>query len=303
MATIEELNKAQTAANGTGDTINSTIRSNAISGTTAPTTTATEGENRINAMFDAQKEAQLKQLENSYNQSMTAAQEAKDKIAPQYQTSANDLAVQYERNKRNLNQQAAANGLNTGTHSQMALSQNSAFQSGMGGLRTSESEALAAADRNMANLTANYQGEIAAAAADNDYKKAAALLDQYNTQYNRDMAKAEQLASYGDFSMFAQMYGQETANNMKNNWVAEHPQLALTTGAITQGQYDNIVNGKPINEGLDANGNRIAVASSGSSYSGPVDLTGFGAGVPLDYYTDNPKYAGSWLEAAVEANR
>lgn len=252
MTTIEELNKAQTAANG-------------ASSTNTAANPATEGENRINAMFDAQKEAQLKQLENSYNQSMTAAQEAKDKIAPQYQTSANDLAVQYERNKRNLNQQAAANGLNTGTHSQMALSQNSAFQRGMGGLRTSESEALAAADRNMANLTANYQGEIAAAAADNDYKKAAALLDEYNTQHNRDLAKAETLASYGDFSMFAQLYGQETANNMKANWAASNPKFAFTMGAITQGQYDNLVSGRPINENLDANGNRIGGGGGVSS--------------------------------------
>lgn len=253
MATVEELTKAQNAAN--------TATSSAVE---APT----EGENRINSMFDAQKEAQLKQLENSYNESMTAYQEAKDKIAPQYQTAANDLAVQYERNKRNLNMQAAANGINTGAASQMALAQNNEHLRDFGSLRKSESEALAAADKDIANLTTQYQGDVGAAIADNDYKRAAALLDEYNTQYNRDMARAETLASYGDFSMYAQLYGQEQADAMKANWAAGNPQLALMTGSITQAQYDNLRAGKPINEGLDAGGNRVGgVVSSGSGTS------------------------------------
>lgn len=250
MATVEELTKAQ---------------STAIPATTSPAVKApTEGENRINSMFDAQKESQLKQLENSYNQSMTAHQEAKDKISPQYQTAANDLAVQHERNKRNLNMQAAANGINTGTASQMALAQNNAHLRDFGNLRKSESEALATADRNIANLTTKYQGDVGAAIADNDYKRAAALLDEYNTQYNRDMAKAETLASYGDFSMYAQLYGQTQADAMKANWAAERPQLALMSGAITQGQYENLVSGRPMNEGLDAAGNRVGGAVVGT---------------------------------------
>ena len=284
MATVEELTKAQNAA---------------IPATTSPAVKApTEGENRINSMFDAQKESQLKQLENSYNQSMAAHQEAKDKIAPQYQTAANDLAVQHERNKRNLNMQAAANGINTGTASQMALAQNNAHLRDFGNLRKSESEALATADRNIANLTTKYQGDVGAAIADNDYKRAAALLDEYNTQYNRDMARAETLASYGDFSMYAQLYGQAQADAMKANWAAERPQLALMSGAITNDQYQNLVSGKPMNEGLDATGNRVGGAvSSGGGYSGPVDMTGFGAGVPYDY--SESKYPG----IAAEINR
>lgn len=250
MATVEELTKAQ---------------STAIPATTSPAVKApTEGENRINSMFDAQKESQLKQLENSYNQSMTAHQEVKDKISPQYQTAANDLSVQHERNRRNLNMQAAANGINTGTASQMALAQNNAHLRDFGNLRKSESEALATADRNIANLTTKYQGDVGAAIADNDYKRAAALLDEYNTQYNRDMAKAETLASYGDFSMYAQLYGQAQADAMKANWAAERPQLALMSGAITQGQFENLVAGRPMNEGLDAAGNRVGGAVVGT---------------------------------------
>lgn len=272
MATVDELMKAQTTAQG---------------GAAAPA--ATEGEKRINEMFDAQKNAQLNQLETSYNQSMAAHQEARDKISPQYQTAANDLGVQHEREKRNLNMHAAANGINTGTASQMALAQNNAAQRDFGKLRASESEALATADRNIANLTTKYQGDVSAAIAENDYKRAAALLDEYNTQYNRDMAKADTLASYGDFSMYAQLYGQEQADAMRAHWAASNPQLALTTGAITNDQYQNIVTGRPMNEGLDAAGNRVG-GLVGAGGMGSQDLTGYGAGVPLDYSKE--KYPG-----------
>ena len=44
--------------------------------------------------------------------------------------------MQYERNRRNFNQQAAGSGLNTGTASQAALAQNSTWQTDYGNLRT-----------------------------------------------------------------------------------------------------------------------------------------------------------------------
>lgn len=222
-----------------------------------PASTPTEGENRINSMYDAQREAQLKQLENSYNQSLSAAQEARDKIAPQYKASANDLAVQYERNRRNFNQQAAADGINTGTASQAALAQNSAYQRDFGNLRKSESEALASADRGIADLTTKYQNDISSAIADNDYKRAAAMLDEYNNQYKKNMTQAEILASYGDFSMYEILFGKDQADKMRASWAASNPDLAHMTGSITNDQYDNLVNGRPMNEDLDENGNRI----------------------------------------------
>ena len=269
MATVDELLKQQSSVQGAS-----------AANTAAPTTTTTptEGENRINAMFDAQKEAQLGSLKTAYDKSMSAAQQAKDKISPQYQTSANDLAVQYERNRRNFNQQAAANGLNTGTASQAALAQNNEYLRDFGTLRKSESEALAAADKSMADLTIEYENNAKAAVADNDYKRMAALLDQYNADKKEALAKAETLASYGNFSSFASLYGQEIADSMKANWAAGNPQLALMTGAITNDQYQNLASGRPMNEGLDANGNRIAgvVGSGSGSRSDPWDYGGSG---------------------------
>lgn len=191
----------------------------------------------VNSMYDAQKQSQLSQLENAYNQSKSAQQAAKDQISPTYQQKANDLAVQYERNRRNFNQQAAGNGINTGTASQAALAQNSMYQRDYGELRGAEADALTAADRGLADLETAYQNNIRAAAAENDYKRAAALLDEYKNQYSRDLQRAQTLASFGDFSGYSTIYGDTEANNMFNAWKASNPDLAYRTGSISADEY------------------------------------------------------------------
>lgn len=240
--TTEEIKKTNEAAN-TASTLN------------------TNNIDRINQMYDAQKEANRLALENAYNQNLSNAQAAKDKIAPQYQQSANDLAVQYERNRRNFNQQAATSGINTGTASQARLAQSNEYLRDFGKLRSSESEALAAADRGMTDLKTNYQNAIASAAADSDYKKAAALLDEYNNQYNRDLAQAQQLAQFGDFSMYATLYGQGAADNMLAVWKAQHPDLAYNTGRMTADEYRNITGSWPRGYSVPSTG--------GGGYWGP----------------------------------
>lgn len=201
--------------------------------------------NEIQSIYDAQREARLAELESAYQQSQSGYQAAADKIAPQYQNQANDLAVQYERNRRNFNQQALDSGLNTGTGSQAALAQNSEYQRDFGSLRTAQANAVAEADRQMANLTAQYQSDIKAALANNDYQKAAALLDEYNNGYNRDLKNAQVLAEFGDFTGFAAIYGQEQAEGMAKIWTAQNPDLAYNTGRITAEEYKGMTGKYP----------------------------------------------------------
>ena len=75
----------------------------------------------INDLYDAKQQSQLTQLESAYQASRAEAEAARDKLPGQYRQQANDLAAQYERNRRNFNHQAAGNGLNTGSASQAAL--------------------------------------------------------------------------------------------------------------------------------------------------------------------------------------
>ena len=199
----------------------------------------------INDMYDAKKQSQLTQLESAYQASRAEAEAARDKLPGQYRQQANDLAAQYERNRRNFNLQAEASGLNTGAASQAALAQNSAYQRDMGNLRTAQADAMTEADRGIAELERQYQANVSSAIADNDYQRAQALLNEYNNGYTRDLNTAKILASYGDFSGYAGLYGQDTANNMAALWKAQNPELAYNTGRMSAEEYKAITGKYP----------------------------------------------------------
>lgn len=197
------------------------------------------GAQGVNQMYDAQKQATLARLESAYNQNLSNAQAARDQIPQQYQARANDLAVQYERNRRNLNQQAAANGLNTGAGSQMQLALGSNYQRDYGGVRTAQQQAIDLADRNINDLKAAYQNSVQQAVANNDYQRLQALMAEYKNQYQQQLSQAQTLASYGNFSGYAGIpgYSQEQIDSMRSAWIASNPQLAYNTGAITAEDY------------------------------------------------------------------
>ena len=199
----------------------------------------TNNTQQINQMYDAQKNAQLASLESAYNQNMSNAQAARDALPGQYQGRANDLAVQYERQRRNLNQQAAANGLNTGAGSQMQLALGSNYNRDYGNLRTAQQQAINDADRGIRDLQSAYQSSVQQAVANNDYQRTQALLAEYKNQYQQQLNMAQTLASYGDFSGYGNIpgYSQQQIDNMRNTWIASNPQLAYNTGAITADQY------------------------------------------------------------------
>ena len=233
----------------------------------------------INQIYDAQRKAREEELKAAYDRSMSDYQAARDKIAPEYQKQANDLSVQYERNRQNFNNQAAATGINSGTASQAALARGGEYQRDFGNLRTAEANATAEADRQMANLTAEYQANIRAALADNDYKKAQALLDEYNNGYQRDLKNAQILAEFGDFSAFANLYGADQAKNMEAVWRAQNPELAASldyaAGKIDAEQYRQLTGTYPAGY--------IPAGGLGGGGGGVSDWTGYGPGVPIDY--------------------
>ena len=207
---------------------------------------STSGQSKaVNDLYDAKKESQLSQLESAYQASRSEAEAARDRLPGQYRQQANDLSAQYERNRRNFNLQAEASGLNTGAASQAALARNSAYQRDMGNLRTSQAEAMAEADRGLADLERQYQANVSSAIADNDYQRAQALMNEYNNGYSRDLNTAKTLAAYGDFSGYASLYGQDTADNMAALWKAQNPELAYNTGRMTAEEYKAITGKYP----------------------------------------------------------
>lgn len=370
-------------------------------------------EQKIKDVYDTAKQNTLAGLKTTYDQNLSDLQAARDKITPQYNESANALAAEYERQKRNTNMQGAANGLNTGAGSQLALGQSMAYQKNAGTLARSKNEALNEANRNIADLGVKYQNEIAQAVANNDYKLAAAMLDEYENQYNRQvtlenqnyeraqqaenqayqrafqeenrdynraydlenrdyernwnqeardyqrawdtenrdytrdwnqnerdytrawneenrnydrywsendrgynrmfneenrdytrawnederaytrnwnedernydrtMTEAANRAEYGDFSGYAEIYGQGIADAMRDIWIAQNPLVAYSTGAITADEYMMLTGKYPYNYGSSSSGSSYGGYSKGGSGYG----SGYGSGTGTDTST------------------
>ena len=144
-------------------------------------------EAQIRQMYaDAQKNTEA-QLKTAYDQNLSDYNAELARISPQYQQSMNALGAEYERQRRNNNMQAATNGLNSGAGSQMQLAQSANYQANQANLAAKENEALNEANRRILDLKTTYQNAIAEAAANNNYKLAAAMLDEYENQLNRQL--------------------------------------------------------------------------------------------------------------------
>lgn len=233
---------------------------------------------QINSMYDAQRDNALNQLEVAHNKNMADAQAAYDKITPAYQEARNESGAEYERQRRNNNLQAQANGLNTGTNSQMQLAASNVYQTNQAKLSKAEKDALAESERQQLTMKQQYEADVADALSKNDAERAAALLNEYGQQYDRMQNEAKTLAAYGDFSLYKQLYGEAAATQMEQAWLLQNPQLAYTLGKITPQQYFSMTGKWP-------NGyNTGSTASSGGGRSGGSYYGGSG-GNPDDTVT------------------
>jgi len=201
--------------------------------------------NYINSMYDADIASQKATLEAQYNQNVSNMEANRGKIATEYQTQKNAAATDYERQRRNFNQQAMMNGLNTGAGSQAALAQNTAYQNSQAALGAAEGAAYAEIDRSLADLKVQYEADVNDAIAKNDYNRAVALFDEFSKQQSLAIDKAQRLAEYGDFSGYASLYGKDVAKQMETTWLYQNPLIAYTMGKISAAQYKKLTGSDP----------------------------------------------------------
>lgn len=185
-----------------------------------------ESAGKIGDLYNQQYNSQAAQLKTAYDKNVSDAQAAQAKIAPQYQTQANTLAAQYERNRRNANLQAMQSGLGTGTAVQQAEALNNKFQQNYSALRGQEMQAQTEAGQKLADLGTNYQNQLAQARMEAENKAAAAKVEDYNKQNTWYDEQAKILAGYGDFSAYEKLYGKEAADYMRKIWAIQNPTLA-----------------------------------------------------------------------------
>lgn len=261
----DELAAKQAATGAAGTTGSTTASSVAESGVMSMPAYADKTRvDAINQMYDANVNAQKANLQTSYDQNLSNYEANRESIAKRYQTARNTAATDYERQRRNFNEQAMMNGLATGVGSQASLAQNAAYQRQQGKINAAEGTDVSTLERNIADLKVKYQNDINSAVADNDYKRAAALLDEYNTAYSRAQQEAQTKASYGDFSGYATLFGEETANQMRDIWMRQNPGIAYSLGYINANTYYALTGRYPAGYSSGGGGGR----SYGGSWSG-----------------------------------
>ena len=193
---------------------------------------------KIDDVYDKQLASEKAALQGAFDKSLADQEFARSQIGGVYQKASNDAAIQFERNKRNLNAEAMANGLSTGGGTQQQLALNQTWNTEYGNLKAAEAGEYAQIEHQIAQLKTQFQNDIAKAIADNDYKRAAALLDDFNNQQKWLDEQAKTMASFGNFAGYARLLGNGAANSMAQMWALQNPGAAYAAGLITAEQYE-----------------------------------------------------------------
>ena len=259
----------------------------------------------VNNQYDAAINSQKTALENAYNMNKTQMERDMAKIPEAYNNALNNQASAYERQRQAFNERAAGSGIGTGTGSQAALAMNVANQGNMASINKAKADAITDAQNKITDLHTNYQNSVAEAVANNDYERAVQMLNEYRTQaqsvvqtaqaqadedyrayqsqleregttYSRTQEQAKLLSQYGDFSGYESLYGADTANSMKQAWIASNPDLAYNTGAIDAKRYKEITGKYPAGYSAPGGGGSSAPRDSytpPANPNPPVDMT------------------------------
>lgn len=88
--------------------------------------------------------------------------------------------------------------------------------------------------------------------------------EQEQQEYQRALTEAKAKAGYGDFTGYAALYGQETADGMREYWISANPLEALNMGLIGPERYMALIGG----------------AAPGTAQSGSSSRKGYSATAP-----------------------
>jgi len=152
---------------------------------------------RVGQTYDAARDAQHLALENQYNMSRAENQRAAEQIPEYYRQQALAAEQQAARNRLAFNESAAASGLNTGAGSQAQLAQNAALQGNLTAIGTARANAEAEAQFQLMQMERQYQNAVSEALANNEYERAAALMQEYQREAESTVNAANQRALLG----------------------------------------------------------------------------------------------------------
>ena len=205
-----------------------------------------ESASQVNNLYDNQNKAQAAGLKAEYDKNMSDARAAAGSIAPQYQNQANALAHSYEVNRRNANLNGMVSGLGSGTAQQQQNALQNQYLANYGALRGQEAGAVNEANQKMADLTTAYNNALVQSQNEGNAKRDQELIKAYNTNRDWYEAQAQNMAqNYGQFGSLKDIYGQAQADQMRNAWIAQNPEVAFRSGMISADEYTKLTNKAP----------------------------------------------------------
>lgn len=132
----------------------------------------------LKQLYAAQVEAQLAGLKGAYEKSVAGYDAQLEQLPRVYDEARNKLAAQDAIARKSFDERAAANGLNSGTGSQVELARSSAFRRDLAGLDQAQADAVSGLELEKTNLKAQYESALAQAEAEGNAALASALYEE-----------------------------------------------------------------------------------------------------------------------------
>ena len=136
-------------------------------------------EQYINKIYDAQKQSTLNTLKSAYDKNIASVDSAMSNLGTSAYEAKRQAAGEAALTRQRLNEQFAANGLNTGAAGQAHLALLNQQAANLNSIEMKRAQAESAYNAQKAALTQEYQSQIKSAILDNDADRAAALYALY----------------------------------------------------------------------------------------------------------------------------
>ena len=142
-------------------------------------------EQYINKIYDAQKQSTLNTLKSAYDKNIASVDSAMSNLGTSAYEAKRQAAGEAALTRQRLNEQFAANGLNTGAAGQAHLALLNQQAANLNNIEMKRAQAENAYNAQKAALTQEYQSQIKSAILDNDADRAAALYALYKQNVSR----------------------------------------------------------------------------------------------------------------------
>ena len=136
-------------------------------------------EQYINKIYDAQKQSTLNTLKSAYDKNIASVDTAMSNLGTSAYEAKRQAAGDAEITRQRLNEQFAANGLNTGAAGQAHLALLNQQTANLNNIEAKRMQAENEYNAQKAALTQEYQSQIKSAILDNDAERAQALYALY----------------------------------------------------------------------------------------------------------------------------